>query len=226
MKIVRENIEFKRGVEPRKSLELGFEASPWSLHDHLVELFKSKGYFVRKSSKSFEHSDNFIVIFNIGVSTEDNLDKEPGLSFLRFKDNEKFKYGVDPRVGDDDDAIIFESDDWEECVEVIEKKLTFYSQDEKVDENLNFERGKDPKKSLNVGIERKMYPPFDSIKQGTYLVQDKDGMWFLLRIPKNPLDTRRTVYWSKPEYAREATEFHTWVDLPELLDDLVSMQEL
>lgn len=120
--VVRESVHFKRGIETKEALGVGLEDTE-NLRDYTIQYFTDKGYYTDTpgSIEDFSSNSYYKVVLNVGVSPDNDLNFDGGLSFMKYKPGRaKTKYGVDARNSEDGDPALFESDYWQDCFDFIE----------------------------------------------------------------------------------------------------------
>jgi hypothetical protein len=171
MGIVRENLDFERGLDPKKSIGLGYV----NIHT----------------------DDDMLKVFPRAVSEESNWDKGElwnlgnGLKAIaKFQIIHKGKSGT-----------TYSSDfDIDEIFQEYPKKIIWKNP---IFENINFERGMEPKQSMNIGKIKLIQDWMDEVGVGVknFLVNDK----FEIDTPMDIILTERPEMFSNgklPEYIR------------------------
>ncbi|MDD5648940.1 MAG: hypothetical protein PHF86_00740 [Candidatus Nanoarchaeia archaeon] len=151
MKLVRESINFERGQEPKKSMDIGLHAKYnfWDLFVRCYELANISENFTYVSDIIADNKKNpYFVIESVFYYTDENNNKIPEQFVITFFYNEESK-----------DLLCFNAITKDEIYFHTEKKFveitTCFDEDaaKEMFESINFERGQEPKKSMDIGIQ-------------------------------------------------------------------------
>ena len=157
MKLVREYIDFERGKDIKKTLDIGLFSNPKRLEGRV---FRSKvwsgvnswGKITNSSTYDYIGEGDYIYIESVKGPVQDNLH---WFYCLKFKDFEKLKNydfkNLDPFI----DTI--QNCDYEYyymTLGTLKKRFEYVP--EELYESLEFERGRDPKTSMGIGLSKKI----------------------------------------------------------------------
>jgi hypothetical protein len=179
MGIVRENINFERGMEPKQSMDLGLVAKWMSIKkDDILEI---KRDFTTNSQNEIDDDSRY------------NIFKE-GNFFGVEMSAQKYDDGCIGFTGYTDDGVVRSSDDifiWGTPLQ-IDQRFEIIHQG--IQESINFERGIDPKDSMKIGRVgereiRKALNRLVEIRGGSYEIWDSkeftEGKYFMDPAYKN-----------------------------------------
>jgi hypothetical protein len=148
MGIVRENIEFQRGLDPKQSMNIGF-LHKW-INLKKGDLFKIKRDFSTGSDNRLDDTKHY----NIFQKGDYLIINDPGQQYE--DDNIGFTafIGTDQVRSHDDKFFWGTPLQFEERLEKVSR----------IGESINFERGLDPKKAMKIGKDFLPYKKGDKVK--------------------------------------------------------------
>jgi hypothetical protein len=148
MKIVRENINFERGLDPKQAMDLGLVAKWMSLKKG--DLLKIKRYFTVDSENRLDDSKSYRS-FGAGDFLEINIGpnkySDGCIGFSAYVENET--------VRSNDDFFM-----WGTPLE-FDQRLEILTG---LKESVNFQRGMDPLKAMKIGKDTLPYKKGDKVK--------------------------------------------------------------
>lgn len=132
---VYENLDFERGKDPKKSMDIGTA----HIHRKIVDETVWEANFTPE-------------LYDIETVIPDYMGHP--ILILKLKDPLSHKSHAHQGVSNVPGSFVMHQSSMEEAIESVKKRIISYIDRKTVKESLDFERGKDPKRSLDIGMDR------------------------------------------------------------------------